>query len=181
MNFSDLIPKIKEGDTKAFKVLYNHYAPLFKGIAYRYVHDLDLANDLIQETFIKIFKNINSYTGNGNFEGWMKRILVNNCLNHIKANTKFVVDSDRVMQEEKSRNWQEVIADLSFKEIVSIIEQLPSGYRTVFNLSVMEGYSHKEIGKLLNITESASRSQLTKAKAKLKEELKQLNIFSSIA
>lgn len=81
MNYNELIPKIKAGETLAFKKLYEAYAPLFKGIAYRYLHDEQKAEDILQETFIKIYKSITSYTGDGNFEGWMKRILVNNCLN----------------------------------------------------------------------------------------------------
>jgi len=136
---------------------------------------------MVQESFIKIYKNINSYKGEGNFEGWMKRILINNCLNHIKKEKKYVFELGESLSEQPSSNWDEAIDVLSFDEILSVINKLPLGYKTVFNLSVFEGYSHKEISELIGITESASRSQLTKAKGKLKEELTKMNVFSSIA
>jgi RNA polymerase sigma factor (sigma-70 family) len=181
MKIDHLIPLIQKGDRKAFKELYDLYAPIFKGIAFRYTNDLDQANDLIQETFIKIFKSSDTFTGDGNFEGWMKRILVNNCLNHIKKEKKYVMDTTDLVLEQASSRWDEAISEMSFEEVLVIINRLPLGYKTVFNLSVFEDYSHKEIGELLGITESASRSQLTKAKAKLKEELEKINVFSFIA
>lgn len=181
MKIEQLISKIKEGDKRAFKYLYEGYAPLFMGIAYRYVGNESESGDILQETFIKIYKNINNYTGKGNFEGWMKRILVNNCLNYIKKEKKYTFETGEALLEKPNSKWDAVIEDLSFEEIVRIIDRLPIGYKTVFNLSVFEGYAHKEIAEMLNISESASRSQLTKAKAKLKEELKKIDILSSIA
>lgn len=181
MNYNELIPKIKAGETLAFKKLYEAYAPLFKGIAYRYLHDEQKAEDILQETFIKIYKSITSYTGDGNFEGWMKRILVNNCLNYIKKEKKYSFDALSGAVDQPDRPWDSVIEHLSFEEIVSLIGNLPEGNKAVFNMAVFEGYSHKEIGEVLGITPSASRSQLTKAKASLKEELKKINIYSSIA
>jgi len=181
MDFIKVISEIREGNAKSFKLLYATYAPKFKGIAHRYTNDADRANDMVQESFIKIYKNINSYKGDGNFEGWMKRILINNCLNHIKKEKKYVFELGESLSAQPSSNWDEAIDVLSFDEIVTVIDKLPLGYKTVFNLSVFEGYSHKEISELINISESASRSQLTKAKNKLKEELTKMNIFSSIA
>ena len=181
MDFIKIITEIREGNAKSFKALYNAYAPKFKGIAYRYTNDADVANDMVQESFIKIYNNINSYKGDGNFEGWMKRILVNGCLNYIKKEKKYTFELGESLNQEASSSWDEAIDILSFDEIIAVINKLPVGYKTVFNLSVFDGYSHKEIGELIGITESASRSQLTKAKAKLKDELKKINIFSSIA
>lgn len=181
MDFIKIISEIREGNSKSFKVLYNAFAPNFKGIAYRYTNDSSVANDMVQESFIKIYKNINSFKGDGNFEGWMKRILVNSCLNYIKKEKKYIFELDDALIERPSSTWDEAIDVLSFEEIIVLINKLPTGYKTVFNLSVFDGYSHKEIGELIGITESASRSQLTKAKGKLKEELKNINIFSSIA
>lgn len=181
MDFIKIISEIREGNAKSFKLLYSTYAPKFKGIAFRYTNDSDVANDMVQESFIKIYKNINSYKGEGNFEGWMKRILINNCLNHIKKEKKYVFELGESLSEQPTSNWDEAIDVLSFDEILSVINKLPLGYKTVFNLSVFEGYSHKEISDLIGITESASRSQLTKAKGKLKEELTKMNVFLSIA
>jgi RNA polymerase sigma-70 factor (ECF subfamily) len=181
VNFIQIISEIREGNTNSFKLIYEAFAPKFKGIAYRYTNDVDVANDMVQESFIKIYKKINSYRGDGNFEGWMKRILVNNCLNYISKEKKYIFEVGDSLAERPSSNWDEAINVLSFDEIVLLINKLPKGYKTVFNLSVFEGYSHKEIGELIGISESASRSQLTKAKAKLKEELKKINIYSSRA
>lgn len=181
MKIDHLIPLIQKGDRKAFKELYEVYAPIFKGMAFRYTSDLDQCNNLIQETFIKIFKNINTYAGEGNFEGWMKRILINNCLNHIQKEKKYILESTDVVLEQASSDWNEAISSMTFDEILAIVERLPLGYKTVFNLSVLDNYSHQEIGEMLGISESASRSQLTKAKKKLKEELEKINVFSFIA
>ena len=181
MDLIQIISEIREGNSDSFRKIYNAFAPNFKGIAYRYTNDVDVANDMVQESFIKIYQNIKSYKGDGNFEGWMKRILVNNCLNYIKKEKKYIFELGDSLIDRPSSNWDEAIGVLSFDEIVLLIDKLPTGYKTVFNLSVFEGYSHKEIGKLIGISESASRSQLTKAKGKLKEELKKINIFSSTA
>ncbi|MCC7453669.1 MAG: RNA polymerase sigma factor [Crocinitomix sp.] len=181
MKIDHLIPLIQKGDRKAFKELYEAYAPIFKGMAFRYTGDLDQCNDLIQETFIKIFKNINTYTGEGNFEGWMKRILINNCLNYLQKEKKYILESTDTVLEQTSTNWNEAISSMTFDEILAILDKLPLGYKTVFNLSVLDNYSHQEIGEMLGISESASRSQLTKAKKKLKEELEKINVFSFIA
>lgn len=181
MDFIKIISEIRAGNAKSFKLLYTTYSPKFKGIAFRYTNDVDVANDMVQESFIKIYKNIHSYKGDGNFEGWMKRILINNCLNHIKKEKKYVFELGELLTEKQTSTWDEAIDILSFDEILSLINKLPLGYKTVFNLSVFEGYSHKEIGELIGITESASRSQLTKAKSRLKEELTKVNVFSSIA
>ncbi|MFT5821292.1 MAG: RNA polymerase sigma factor (sigma-70 family) [Crocinitomix sp.] len=181
MDFIKIISEIRDGNAKSFKLLYDAYSSKFKGIAYRYTNDSSVANDMVQESFIKIYKNINSYKGDGNFEGWMKRILINNCLNNIKKEKKYTFEISDVLLDRPSSEWDEAIDALSFDEILVLVNKLPIGYKTVFNLSVFEGYAHKEIGELLGISESASRSQLTKAKSKLKEELKNINIFSSRA
>jgi RNA polymerase sigma-70 factor (ECF subfamily) len=139
----------------------------------------DESNDVIQEAFVKIYKNLDKYSFKGSFEGWMKRIVVNCCLEYMAKHKKVKFESETVLLNTSSSNWELPISDMSVQEIVEMVNKLPIGYRTVFNLNVIEGYSHKEIGEQLGISESASRSQLTKAKAKLKELLKEIEIYNS--
>lgn len=181
MDFVNLISKIKGGDKDSFKVLYNRYAPLFKGVAYRYTGSADDSNDVVQEAFVKIYKNLNKYSFEGNFEGWMKRIVVNCSLDHIAKHKKIQFETEEALEDHRYMSWDLPVSEMSVEEIVALIDQLPQGYRTVFNLSVFEGFSHKEIGKQLGISESASRSQLTKAKVKLKTLLEGIHIFSATA
>ena len=180
MNLDEIIVAIKDGDRGAFKQLYDHYAPLFKGIAYRYIGDSSRCNDVLQEAFIKIFKNIQSYTGSGNFEGWMKRIVVNCCLDYIKKEKKLNYEDEEVVVNHTS-DVASALSSLTVEEIIKVVDRLPKGYRTVFNLSVIEGYDHGEISEMLGISKSASRSQLSKAKQLLQKELKGLQIFNQVA
>lgn len=179
MDHEKLIKEIKAGNQKSFQQLFKSYAPLFKGIAYRYVGCPDASNDVIQETFVKIYKNLSSYSFKGSFEGWMKRILINCCLEYVRKRKKIIFEPESVLQDHSVSDWELPISRMSAEEIVKLINKLPDGYRMVFNMSVLEGYSHKEIGEQLGITESASRSQLAKAKQKLRESLKTLRIYSA--
>ncbi len=179
MDYEKIIEEIKSGNQGSFRLLYNRFAPMFKGIAYRYMGNADESNDVIQEAFVKIYKNLDKYSFKGSFEGWMKRIVVNCCLEYMAKHKKVKFESETVLLNTSSSNWELPISDMSVQEIVEMVNKLPIGYRTVFNLNVIEGYSHKEIGEQLGISESASRSQLTKAKAKLKELLKEIEIYNS--
>ncbi len=179
LDHNQLIQEIKDGNQQSFRSLYNRYAPLFKGIAYRYVGCADVSNDMIQETFVKIYKNLHTFSFKGSFEGWMKRILVNCCLEYVSKQKKIIFEPDSVLADQSVSNWELPVSEMSAQEIVDLINQLPDGYRMVFNLNVLEGYSHKEIGEHLGISESASRSQLTKAKQKLRDLLKTIRIYSA--
>lgn len=181
MNLDTIISQIKDGDQRAFKTLFDRYSSLFKGICYRYTGNNHESNDVLQEAFIKIFKNIDNYTGKGNFEGWMKRIVVNCCLDYVRKERKPIWSSEEPFDQSISENWDVPISEMTAKEIVSVVDRLPDGYKVVFNLSVFDGYSHKEIAETLGISESASRSQLAKAKKKLQSELIRLKIVSARA
>ncbi len=180
MDYVKIIAEIKSGNQESFRVLYNRFAPLFKGIAYRYVGSADESNDVIQEAFIKIYKNLNSYSFKGSFEGWMKRIVVNCSLEYITKRKKITFEPEALLLDKSCSSWELPVSEMSVQEIVELINKLPTGYRTIFNLSVVEGYTHKEISKQLGISEGASRSQLTKAKGKLKELLKGIQIYSAV-
>ncbi len=181
MKESKIIKGLQKGDQKVLRYLYDHYGNLFFGIAQRYLSDISEAEDAVQETFIKIYKNAGTFKNKGSFEGWMKRILVNNCLNRIKANRGNVVmeNLDDQITENATISHEEILEKLHSQEIIEVIQNLPTGYRTVLNLYVLEGYAHKEIAEMLGIQESASRSQLVKARARLKKELVKFGLISS--
>ena len=154
-------------------------------VCMRYAQNRDEAEDILQEAFIKIFQNIATFRGEGSFEGWMKRIMINHALNHYRKNKKmpFHQDIDEINEQEIlnkedfSRHHELVSADI----LLSLIQMLPHGYRMVFNLYVFEEYSHKEIGKELSISENTSKTQLLKARRMLRRKLAELNLMKNIS
>lgn len=137
-------------------------------VCIRYTHSRFEAEDIFHEAFVKVFKYIHTWQG-GSFEGWMRRIFVNTAINHYHQNKKFFDHVDSSFVETSLPSNDNVIGDLSNQELLELINQLPEGYRLVFNLHVVEGYNHNEIADMLNIAEGSSKSQLSKAKAYLKK------------
>jgi len=129
------------------------------------------AEDALVEAFYKIFTKINRYSGGGSFEGWMKRILVNECLMKIRKSNNFRLHVD-IENAYDLGNEADVISKLSFDELISLMNELPKGYKTVFNLYVLEGYKHREIAELLDISINTSKSQLILAKKRMQELIK---------
>lgn len=172
-----LIKDLKKGKKHAFDTLYESYASLFYTICLRYAKSTQEAEDLTQEAFIKIFDNLKKYRGEGSFEGWMKRIVVNTCLNAVRGKNIFTDDVETAVIESDNRLTESanVLDNLASEDIFFCINQLPLGFKTVFNLVVLEGYSHKEVAQELGISESASRSQLAKARVKLQSLVNQIN------
>ncbi|NND95406.1 MAG: RNA polymerase sigma factor [Flavobacteriales bacterium] len=167
-----LIKALQKGDRSAFKVIYDKYVNYFYAIAIRYADNSAEAEDYVQEAFVRIYRNINSFSFQGSFEGWMKRILVNHCLNGIKKKNPLKQSEDiTVIPDSSGGISADALSEINSEDIMKAISELPTGYRTVLNMYVIEGYSHREIGEELGITESSSRSQLTKARMKLKHIL----------
>ncbi|MCD8193321.1 MAG: sigma-70 family RNA polymerase sigma factor [Tannerellaceae bacterium] len=144
------------------------------GVCLRYVNDRETARDLLQDGFVKIFTSLGSYSGAGSFEGWMRKIFVNCALEYLRKSDVLRESTDLDHTAELMQPDSSVIAKLSADELMKLVHELPSGFRTIFNLFAIEGYSHKEIGELLNITESTSRSQLTRAKQLLQRKIQTL-------
>ena len=170
-----LIERLKKKDKKAQKILYNQYSSLFYGICVRYATNYDEAGDILQEGFIKIFMNISQYSGKGSFEGWLKRIIINNAINYYHKYYKYRYHDD--VSESiniKSDDNFYMDSDFSYDELLHIISELPVGYRTIFNLYAFEGYKHKEIAKMLKISENTSKSQYHRAKKILQKQLLQI-------
>lgn len=165
----DLIEGCKKGKHSAFEALYTKYAKRMMAIALRYCNTTFEAEDIVQETFIKVFEKIGSYDHKGSFEGWLKRVLVNHSINHYHKTSKEKWVEDSAEIEIADENAVAVFSKISNDELMEVLKTLPYGYRTVFNLYVIEGYTHKEIGELCSISEGTSKSQLAKAKAMLKE------------
>lgn len=166
-----LIPQLKNGETSAQKELFERFSPKMLSVCRSYVKDLHHAEDCMLKAFVKVFKNINSFESNGSFEGWIRRIMVNECLDFLKLR-KDEIYIDEFFHEDQST--EDIQSDYYF-DAQELLDQLPSIYRVVFNLYVLEDYSHKEIAKTLEISESASKTQLLRAKRKLKEILIQQN------
>lgn len=168
----EIIEGCLRGKPAAQEMLYKKYSGLMMAICKRYAYTTFEAEDIFQEAFIRVFKSLDTYKGQGSFEGWMRQIFVNTALNHYHRNKKFYFheETDDHHLEISDPN-PDAIADLSAEDLTRLIASLPEGYRLVFNLYVIEGYSHKEISDLLNISEGTSKSQLFKAKAILKKLL----------
>lgn len=150
------------------KKLYETYAGKMLFVCYRYTRNREEAEDVLQDAFIKVFRNINSFKFMGSFEGWVRRIMVHTAIEHIRRKKQTTVfdDIENVVHHPESET--DASGKLSEKELVKMLHLLPDGYRTVFNLYVVEGYSHKEIAGMLGINEGTSKSQLSKAKNHLK-------------
>lgn len=162
----------------AQKVLYQRYSPKMLSVCYRFAHNREDAEDMLQEGFIKVFGQIHTYRAQGAFEGWVRRIMVHTCINHLKRNKKFNESLDIAQAAGLQVREETVPSIVQAKEVVECIRLLPLGYRTVLNLYAIEGYSHKEIATVLDIEESTSRSQYTRARQMLEEILVRKNIIA---
>ena len=149
-------------------MLYHRFSSKMYAVCLRYCKDADDAQDLLQDGFVKIFKNLDKFRGEGSFEGWIRRIFVNTSIEHFRKAVKkqSVSDSNEIIVEDPSWN---ALDNLAEKDIIKMIQELSPGYRQVFNMYVIEGYSHKDIGDILGINEGTSKSQLARAKGILKK------------
>jgi RNA polymerase sigma-70 factor (ECF subfamily) len=160
-----------QNDPAAQRELYNRYSPKMLSVCYRFAHNREDAEDMLQEGFIKIFSQMHTFGNRGAFEGWIRRIIVHTCINILKKNKKFTESVDIIHANAVQVREETVPSIVQAKQIVECIRMLPFGYRTVLNLYAIEGYSHREIGVMLEIEESTSRSQYTRAKAMLEDIL----------
>jgi RNA polymerase sigma-70 factor (ECF subfamily) len=168
----ELVEGCKREDRHAQKLVYERYSPAMFGLCRRYVKTVEDAEDVLVEAFFKVFANISQYQGSGSFEGWIRRIVVNEALMFLRRahNFRMTVEISEIAPPAVPAG---IVGELAAQEIRSLIEQLPTGYRTVFNLYVMEGYKHREIAAMLDISINTSKSQLILAKKRLRELLEQ--------
>ena len=168
-----------ENDATAQRELYNKFSPKMLSVCYRFAHNREDAEDMLQEGFIKVFTQIHSFENRGAFEGWIRRIIVHTCINILKKNKKFNESVDIIHATGLQVREETVPSVIQAKQVVECIRMLPIGYRTVLNLYAIEGYSHREIAGMLGIEESTSRSQYTRAKAMLEDILVRKKILQN--
>lgn len=165
---TDLIQGCINGNRQMQEFLYKKFSPKMYGVCLRYAGNTEDANDILQEGFIKIFNNIGKFRSEGSFEGWIRRIFVNTSIEHFRKKVKLynVTEVQENTIEDKELDALDL---LDAKDIISIVNELSPGYKAVFNMHIIEGYSHKEIADILGITEGTSKSQLARAKGVLKK------------
>lgn len=171
MNETVLIQRLLAQDPAAQKWLYDRYSPMLFAVCRRYLRSREDAEEALVSGLFKVFSQIESYTGTGSFEGWMRRIVVNEALMMLRKNYHLVFPGDEAGIPEREDSFS-IEAELSAREILELLDQLPTGYRTVFNLYVLEGFKHHEIAEILGISINTSKSQLILAKEKLRNLLK---------
>jgi RNA polymerase sigma-70 factor (ECF subfamily) len=164
----DLAKALVNGDPAAQRLFYEKYSGKFLAICSRYINDRMAAEDLMVESIMKIFDKVNQFGFKGSFEGWAKRLVVNEALMYLRSKKMLEVGLDDVgeLQNSYSQNL-----DFESEELMNLIQSLPNGYRTVFNLFAIEGYSHGEIAEMMGISEGTSKSQLSRARVMLQEQL----------
>jgi len=160
-----------ENNATAQNELYQKYSGKMLAVCYRYAHNREDAEDMLQEGLIKVFSQIHTFESRGALEGWIRRIVVHTCINILKKNKKFNESVDIIHATSLHVREESIPSIIQAKQVVDCIRLLPVGYRTVLNLYAIEGFSHREIGNMLDIEESTSRSQYTRAKAMLEDIL----------
>lgn len=166
----ELIKGCIKQDSACQRLLFEQYAGKMMTVCLRYAHDSMEAEDMLQEGFIRVFNYIDQFKFEGSFEGWIRRVVVNTALKHLqKKRLSFTEINDNHQQAPRLESY--AYSNLGEEELMKLIGQLPSGYRTIFNLNIIEGYSHEEIAKMLDIQPSTSRSQLVKARKMLQNQI----------
>ncbi len=169
----ELIKRCRAGERKSQELLYKQLASKMMGVCMRYATDRMEAEDMLQNGFIRVFQKMNDYRGDGSFEGWVRRIMVHSSIEYYRKHHKMMQAVEMTEADEPSVNPL-AVAKLDAKDLMALIQQLAPGYRIVFNLYAIEGYSHKEIGEIVGITEGASKSQLSRARAILRDQITKL-------
>lgn len=172
----ELLDGCMQGDQKFQYMLYKKFSPTMLAVCRRYTNSIEDAEDVLQDGFIKVFNNLDKYRRDGSLEGWVRRIMVNTALNQYRSNLKTLYQLDidelqHVIEDARPSNFD----NLNLNVLLKMIESLPDGYKLIFNLYEIEGYAHKEIAEMLNISINTSKSQLLKARRVLQKKLEELN------
>lgn len=167
----DIIRGCLQNNTAMQKMLYDKYASKMYGIALRYAHGQEDAKDILQDGFTKVFQNLSKFKGTGAFEGWLRKIFVNTAIEHYRKKNN-IYEIQATHEEHITDSAISALDRIAAADLLSLVKALPNGYRTVFNLFAIEGYSHKEIAEMMNISEGTSKSQYARAKALLQEKIK---------
>jgi len=171
MTDDELVHGCITGDAIAQKALYQRFSRKMMSICMRYAKDRDQAQDMLQDGFVKVFQKMDHFRGDGPLGGWIARTVVNTALDHIRRNKPYDHSVDLTEAEYLHQEDPKVLASMTTDELMALIQALPTGYRTVFNLFAIEGYPHKDIAEMLGISENTSKSQFMKARAYLRKLL----------
>ena len=167
------------GQPKAQAELYRLFASKMYTICLRYAGNTGDADDILQTGFIRVFTKSDRYDGKGSLEGWIRRIMINSAIEHLRKNKQIFVSAEHLNDADKAKLISTDNDPTAYRDLMTIITSLPVGYRTVFNLYAIEGYTHKEIAEMLNISEGNSKSQLSRARSWLRERLKKMEEVES--
>jgi RNA polymerase sigma factor (sigma-70 family) len=167
---NDWIEGCKRQNRDAQRTLYEFYSGKMYALCYRYVKSKMEAEDVMVMAFTKLFERIDQYKGEGSFEGWIRRIMVNESLGYLRKSKNMYLETD-IEAADREPNFEKLESQLEAEDLMKMIEALPTGYRIVFNLFAIDGYSHQEIGDQLGISENTSKSQLSRARALLQKRL----------
>lgn len=166
----ELIKGCLQRDRNAQKLLYDTYSSKMYGLCYRYVKDVMEAEDILVTAFMKVFDKIAQFKSEGSFEGWIRRIVVNEALTYLRRHRSMYLETE-LEQADREPDYNSLSDHLEAEDLLKIIQELPTGYRIVFNLYAIDGYSHKEIAEQLGISENTSKSQLSRARTYLQKVL----------
>jgi RNA polymerase sigma factor (sigma-70 family) len=171
----ELIDRCLENDPRAQEYLYNRYCRRMYGVCLRFARNTLEADDILQEGFIKVFGFLKDFRQDGSLEGWIRRTIVNTAINyyHSKENEWKETSIDKAAFYQSTA--EDILGKISTADLLQLIQELPEGYRMVFNLYVIEGYNHQEIAEMLNISENTSKSQLSRARVALQERFEKRN------
>lgn len=169
-----LLEQCKREERKAQKELYERFAPTMLAVCRRYVTHLEIAEEMLSNGFIKAFRYIGQFENKGSFEGWLRKIMVRECLDYVRSKKDFIISVDEFTPNIEP--YENASTHLETNELLALIDELPAGYREVFNLYVMEGFKHHEIGDMLGISENTSKTQLMKAKLALQKRIENFDL-----
>ena len=175
----ELITGCRAGKRDLQKALYMRFSAKMLGVCLRYTKNREEAEDVLQDGFVKVFHHLSQYTGTGSFEGWIRRIMVNSALEHIRKKKIVYSHTDVQNLEDDCLLDAEVMSKMAVQDLLALIRELSPGYQIVFNLYAIEGYPHKEIAEMLDISEGTSKSQLARARKILQEKLNK-NVVSKV-
>jgi len=171
MDVTSLVNECLKGNSRAQKALFDKFAPKMLSVCLRYMKNPEKAEDALQDGFIKVFTNLLNFNNSGVLEGWIRRIIVNTCLDELKKNKKLLLNISVEEVEYKLESNDFVQEQMMADDLMKLIQNMPEGYRVVFNMFAIEGYAHQEIATQLGISESTSKSQYLRARAYLKQRI----------
>ena len=173
---NEIIQLAIENNRQAQQLIYNKFSPKMLSVCRQYIKDIQIAEDLMITAFMKVFTNLKKFENKGSFEGWIRRIIINECISFIRVDKKVTFLEDSYYKE---NGFNSIESNFSVEDIQFLIDNLPDGYKMIFNLYAIEGYKHHEIATMLGINEGTSKSQLSHARKMLQEQITKLKNYSN--